>query len=78
MAASKPIVKIENWYVLGDRLYGEVNDHPNFNRGDFVKTSAILDRNEGLVVTKNTIYELGKEKTADEEMQPTKMLNGAV
>ena len=55
----KPLVQIENWYRLGDALYGEVQDHPRFAKGESVKTSLILHEVDGIVETNNTFYKLG-------------------
>jgi hypothetical protein len=69
----KPIVKIENWSVVGSvifegyqelepgqRLLGDVFTHRNLSSG-LIYTSAILsvDHVNGLVETRNTIYRLG-------------------
>ncbi len=69
----KPIVKIENWSVVGSvmlegyrelepgqRLLGDVVGHANLRSG-LIYTSAILSANlvTRLVETRNTIYQLG-------------------
>jgi hypothetical protein len=70
----KPIVRIENWSVvgsviyygfrkleLGARLTGDVMGHANLRNGT-IYTSAILtiDRLRNLVETHNSIYQLGE------------------
>jgi len=73
----KPRVRIEDWYILGNHLYGETFGHPSphIQDGKAVRTSTILSNEEGIVVTQNTIYELGKEKvliyTEQSEEQPS-------
>lgn len=74
----KPIVRIENWAVVGSvifrgfrelergqRLMGDVMGHTNLRNGS-IYTSAILNVDLGnrLVETHNSIYELG---AVDEE-----------
>ena len=70
----KRIVRIENWSVVssvvfdgyrnlvpGERLTGNVLGHANLRNG-LIYTSEILsvDRRNGFVETRNTIYELGE------------------
>lgn len=64
---SKPQVKIDNWRIIGEALFGEVQGHPRFAQGQFVRTSRIasVDREKGEVETQNTIYLLGKEACDD-------------
>lgn len=62
---TKPIVRIENWYVdlSLDRLIGVVYEHPNIPDGEEVTTSRLVDydpkTNTALIETQNTIYKLG-------------------
>jgi hypothetical protein len=71
---NKPIVRIENWSVVGSiiyygyrklepgaRLTGDVMGHANLRNGT-IYTSAILtiDLLKGLVETHNSIYSLGE------------------
>jgi hypothetical protein len=70
----KPVVRIENWSVVGSiiyygfrnlepgaRLTGDVMGHANLRNGT-IYTSAILaiDRLKGLVETHNSLYSLGE------------------
>jgi len=70
----KPIIRIENWSVVGSivyqgfqklepghRLTGDVMGHTNLRNG-FIYTSAILriDLPNRLVETHNTVYHLGE------------------
>lgn len=59
----EPKVTINNWFVASDTLIGNVEDHPRFENGRFVRTSRIvnLDREGGLCETLDTIYILGDE-----------------
>jgi len=57
----KPVVRIENWSVVGSIIYyGFRNLEPGARNGT-IYTSAILtiDRLKGLVETHNSIYSLG-------------------
>lgn len=56
---SKPEVEIHNWYVRGDRLFGDAKGHPELG-DEFIKSSTILraDRDNGVIETRNTIYRL--------------------
>lgn len=76
MASSKPTVKIENWYILGECLYGQSYGHPDIriNDGEPLRTSTILNRKDGVVETLNTFYELGKEKVIEPAEQPAHMI----
>lgn len=62
----KPEVKIENWWISGGQLHGEVQDHPRFDKGTQVTTSRIVEEPflpepGDKVETLNTVYILGKE-----------------
>jgi hypothetical protein len=72
--SNKPLVRIENWSVVGSviyygfrnlepgaRLTGDVMGHSNLRNGT-IYTSAILtiDRLRGMVETHNSIYSLGE------------------
>lgn len=62
---SKPRVNIENWQLLMGVLYGNVQDHPRFDKDTSVKTSTILNRpadpqKGDEIETRNTIYILGE------------------
>lgn len=67
---SKPEVQISNWYLLENRLYGDAKGHPILGDG-FVRTSSVLsvDLEAGIVETRNTIYRLIGDSTADEKVQ---------
>lgn len=64
---SKPEVKIEDWIVIGDKLYGNAIDHPRFDKGTPVVTSSIvqeplLPKEGDTIETRNTIYRLVGQK----------------
>lgn len=40
----KPKVRIENWKIMGNKLYGEAYSHPRFEDGTKVITSPIIKR----------------------------------
>lgn len=59
----KPTVKISQWHVAHNRLHGISIDHPRFDPGTEVITSAIVakpnDLKDGAIVeTRNTLYKL--------------------
>ncbi len=63
----KPHVSIENWYLIGGQLYGNVHHHPRFDDGTLVRTSSVIipDTDEpakqgDTLETKNTFYYLGQ------------------
>ena len=73
----KPLVKIENWAVVeslvppiyedlrpGRRLVGNAFGHAAASAGEFIYTSPILRVGEGLIETRNTVYELGESSRA--------------
>jgi hypothetical protein len=75
----KPLVTIENWAVVqkavalhydelqpGKRLIGKVVGHTTLPNAEFIYTSPIVsvDVSEGLVETRNTVYQLGKPSDA--------------
>jgi hypothetical protein len=55
--------KLEGWSVWGDRVVGNVHGDNRFADGTFIQTSAIveLDRENKILKTKNSTYELGEE-----------------
>ncbi len=66
MAKPKPRVKLESWSVFGGKLVGVVYGHPFFEDGTGVTTSTVLSppdniKEGGEIVTKHTIYQLGKK-----------------
>lgn len=71
--SEKPLVRIENWHLIGGRLYGDAYDHPRFEDGTTVKTSSVFmpetdePAKEGdTLETRNTFYTLGKAGIRDE------------
>lgn len=63
MGHIKPQAILKDWCRQGDRLIGEVWNHPGFTDGDIVRTSVILSppddiRNGMKVETKHTVYVL--------------------
>lgn len=69
------IANIENWSIQQSndnpfqapelkkmRLCGDVYSHPNFEDGSYIATSSVqeIDLIKGEVITRNTIYQLGK------------------
>lgn len=65
---SKPEVKMHDWQILGDRLYGLAEDHPELGTRR-ITTSTIqnVDHAANTVETRNTIYRLvgaGKNQAA--------------
>lgn len=64
----KPQVMINNWFISGKGIVGEVTNHPVFADGECITTSRLieLDLKRNIAETKNTIYILGKPiKTSD-------------
>ena len=66
------LVKLNNWAVvfggsnpylapelIRPHLTGEVHGHPNFEDGETIMTSQIMEAEGTLVTTSNTIYSLG-------------------
>lgn len=68
---AKPIVRMEKWFRIANKLYGTIYDHPNFDDGTEVRTSSIQDEYlEGkqlFIETKNTIYKMGSKRVATRE-----------
>lgn len=65
--SDKPNVLIENWYLIGGRLYGNVHHHPRFDDGTLVKTSTVVTepgdepaQKGDTLETLNTYYTLGE------------------
>ncbi len=65
--SDKAQAQLENWYLIGGRLYGNVHHHPNFNDGELVRTSSVVipDTDEpakqgDTLETRNTFYYLGQ------------------
>ncbi len=58
----KPTVRITDWYITGERLFGTVLDHPRLKHAGDVMTSPIvrMDLENNIVETMNTIYTLEK------------------
>jgi hypothetical protein len=70
--AQKPEVRIENWFIDGDRLHGDAIGHPTLGN-EWVRTSTILSANMTTrrVVTRNRVYLLGEpRKTGAASTQP--------
>lgn len=62
---SKPEVDIDDWYILGNTLYGRAQNHPRFDKGTEVRTSTIVSKVNhpkagDVIETRNTLYRLGK------------------
>ena len=52
---------LRNWYLDGDRLYGNAYGHPRFPgimEGEPVRTSRVLEMGDGWAKTLNTDYTL--------------------
>ena len=66
--------RLENWTVesYGDNLYlwGFVYDHPSCHDGQHVQTTAIKGRQGECIVTKNTVYTLGKMSERQRKEDP--------
>ena len=64
--ASKPVVRIKDWAIVGNRLFGTALDHPRAPNGgeSEVSTTAIVKRDGDTVETKNTLYKLIGEPAA--------------
>ncbi len=75
MQTQKPAVKLEDWAVVpgpssgiyeallpGNFLVGRAFGHQRIEKGKFIFTSPIVrvDRQQGIVETKNTCYSLGE------------------
>ncbi len=69
----KPLVRIENWAVVrtmippsyqdlrpGTRLIGNATGHLGAAGGTLIYTSTVVSVNEGLIETRNTLYQLGE------------------
>ena len=54
---------IENWIIINNRVWGNVFNHPDYDDGTLIQTSAIQTNIENVVVTKNSIYILGVRKS---------------
>jgi len=54
---------IHNWAEVGMVVYGEVYNDDRRKNGTGIRTSKIvnLDRENGVLTTMNTVYDLGKE-----------------
>ena len=61
MVKNKPI--LHNWIVMGSRIWGETYNDDRMPNGTILITSEVvnLDRENGILETKNTTYDLGKE-----------------
>jgi hypothetical protein len=71
----RPVANLENWFQLGQLLFGEVYGHPNFEDGSFVQVSGKHDFSKGVpthITTKNTVYIIGQLQS--EQDGPTKQL----
>jgi hypothetical protein len=57
--SAKPEVKIHDWKILGDRLYGLAEGHPELGT-QRITSSTIqrVDHEAGTVETRNTVYRL--------------------
>jgi hypothetical protein len=51
--------KLENWFIIGNKAYGNVYGNPAFEDGELVRTSDIISSEDGVVTTKNSTYVLG-------------------
>lgn len=61
----KQTARIDNWFVLGDRLCGTVTEHPRqgefFEQGQITSPIVSIDEENNIAETKNTIYTLGQK-----------------
>ena len=64
----KPQVRIENWYILYSKVYGEFYGHPKMSEGESNCTSdlIVLDIISNYVETENTRYILGRPRKISE------------
>lgn len=53
-------VEISYWYILGNRLFGNIYNHPTIPDGDFVMTTEITKIEGSLVYTEKARYKLLK------------------
>ena len=62
----KHTARIDNWFVVGNCLWGNVSKHSlrEFDPDNIQRTSDILsiDENAGVAETANTHYKLGKKQ----------------
>jgi len=63
-ANPKPVVRIEQWCIVDNRLVGKVYGHPVGKDGSKIQSTEILVKHfeKNIVETKNTIYMLGVEE----------------
>jgi NTP pyrophosphatase (non-canonical NTP hydrolase) len=54
----KKELELSYWYVIGDRLFGNVHNHPTIPDKSFVMTSKITKIEDSYVYTKNSKYKL--------------------
>lgn len=65
----KPTCRLEDWFQIGDRMYGKLYGHPNHQPGTEIKSSNIIGETIGkehIIETKFWLIILGKKR------QPTK------
>lgn len=62
----KHTARIDNWFVVGNCLWGNVSKHSlrEFNPDNIQRTSDLIsiDENVGTAETENTHYKLGKKQ----------------
>lgn len=65
--SNKPTVRIEDWFLIANKLYGNCYGHPKFDDGTLVQTSTVVSEpgdepaKEGdTLETRDTLYTLGK------------------
>jgi hypothetical protein len=57
-------MNLENWYLCGSSICGDVYGNPKFEDGMFIRTSTVQSVDEFSVNTLNSTYDLGTA-TAD-------------
>lgn len=51
---------LKYWFIIGDKLFGNIYNHPRIKDGSFIITSKIVSKEGDLVYTKNSKYKLLK------------------
>lgn len=47
---------IKNWTIINNKVLGEIYGNPEFEDGEFVRTSEIKELNGNIVITQNNTY----------------------
>lgn len=56
------MIELDYWYILGDKCFGNIKNHPTIKDGSFIMTGIVkeYDKENSILSTKNGKYKLNR------------------